>query len=265
MVLTNIKNCFFSSRGHVSYMREMNPKLKILVPVVRGLARILGEDYEVNLHDLSMPEHSLVLCENGHVTGRQPGGPMTDFGLFMMQSEEYKTKDGVFNYLARNNRGELIRCSAIFIRDEAGETIAFLCLNYSMNKATAARELLESLLHINPEPVAQYRRQNGTRDKAAESFGADPVQEWFARDLEEVVNDSLSQIRNKVGKPLNYLSKQEKQDIVRELRDKGFFKLKGSVEALAAEMGNTKYTIYSYIRELQKKKPDDTARKGAQK
>lgn len=235
-------------------MREMNPKLKILIPVVKGLAKVLGEDYEVNLHDLSMPEHSLVLCENGHVTGRRPGGPMTDFGLFMMQSEEYRDKDGVFNYLARNNRGELIRCSAIFIRDDDGETIAFLCLNYSMNKAMAAKKLLEGLLHINPEPVAQYRLQNAPEDKAGNGLPVDPVQEWFAKDLEEVVSDSLSKIKNRTGKPLDYLSKPEKQAIVQELHDKGFFRLKGSVEALAAEMGNTKYTVYSYIRELQKKR-----------
>lgn len=241
-------------------IREINPKLKILIPVVKGLAKILGEDYEVNLHDLSMPEHSLILCENGHVTGRQPGGPMTDFGLFMMQSEEYRDKEGVFNYLARNNRGELIRCSAIFIRDETGETIAFLCLNYSMNKAMAAQKLFEELLHINPEPVVQYRIQNGTRDEAVAEFAIDPVREWFARDLEEVVNDSLSQIKNKMGKPLDYLSKQEKQEIVQELSEKGFFRLKGAVEALAAEMGNTKYTIYSYIRGLQKKE-DATSKK----
>ena len=65
---------------------KMNPRLQILVPVVRGLAKVLGSDYEVNLHDVSMPEHSMVLCENGHVTGRAAGGPMTDFGLYMLQS-----------------------------------------------------------------------------------------------------------------------------------------------------------------------------------
>lgn len=95
----------------VTASQKMNPRLKILIPVVRGLAKILGKDYEVNLHDVSMPEHSLVLCENGYVTGRREGGPMTDFGLFMLQSEEYQSKDGIYNYLAKNNRGELIKCS----------------------------------------------------------------------------------------------------------------------------------------------------------
>lgn len=240
-------------------MEKMNPKLRILVPVVKGLAKILGEDYEVNLHDLSMPEHSLVFCENGHVTGRRPGGPMTDFGLFMMQSEEYKDKDGVFNYLARNNRGELIRCSAIFIRDESGETIAFLCVNYSMSKAMAAQSLLEGLLRINPEPVKEYRMQNAPEAKAAEDRLPEPVQEWFAQNLEEVVNDSLAQIKNKIGKPLDYLSKSEKQEVVHELHDKGFFRLKGAIDALASEMGNTKFTIYSYIRDIQKRKTASAA------
>ena len=58
--------------------QNMNPKLRILIPVVRGLAKILGRDYEVNLHDVSIPERSLVLCENGYVTGRSEGGPMTE-------------------------------------------------------------------------------------------------------------------------------------------------------------------------------------------
>lgn len=227
----------------------INPKLRILVPVVKGLARILGEDYEVNLHDLSMPEHSLVMCEHGHVTGRKAGGPMTDFGLYMMQSQDYKDKDGVFNYLTRNNRGELIRGSAIFIRDDSGETIAFLCVNYDMKKAMAARELLEGLLNVNTEPVKEYESRGGAAAKELHT-----VDEWFAQDIEEVVGDSLSKIKHRIAKPLKYLTKAEKQQIVEELHDRGFFLLKGAVDRLAAEMGNTKYTVYSYIRDVQKDK-----------
>jgi predicted transcriptional regulator YheO len=51
---------------------------------------------------------------------------------------------------------------------------------------------------------------------------------------------------------LNYLSKPEKKEVIKELHDRGFFLLKGSVDRVANEMGNTKYTIYSYIRDVQK-------------
>ena len=227
--------------------QNMNPKLRILIPVVRGLAKILGKDYEVNLHDVSIPERSLVLCENGYVTGRSEGGPMTDFGLLMLQSEEYQSREGVFNYLAKNNRGELIKCSCIFIRDENDKIIGFLCINYDLKKAVAAQELIEGLLRVE---------MSGADVEPAEEPGArfpEPVRESFAQDIDEVVGDSLAQVKRRIGKPFKYLTKPEKKEVVRELHDKGFFLLKGSVDILAAEMGNTKFTIYSYIREIQKK------------
>ena len=227
--------------------QNMNPKLRILIPVVRGLAKILGKDYEVNLHDVSIPERSLVLCENGYVTGRSEGGPMTDFGLLMLQSEEYQSREGVFNYLAKNNRGELIHCSCIFIRDENDKIIGFLCINYDLKKAVAAQELIEGLLRVE---------MSGAGVEPAEEPGArfpEPVRESFAQDIDEVVGDSLAQVKRRIGKPFKYLTKPEKKEVVRELHDKGFFLLKGSVDILAAEMGNTKFTIYSYIREIQKK------------
>ncbi len=227
--------------------QNMNPKLRIMIPVVRGLAKILGKDYEVNLHDVSIPERSLVLCENGYVTGRSEGGPMTDFGLLMLQSEEYQSREGVFNYLAKNNRGELIKCSCIFIRDENDKIIGFLCINYDLKKAVAAQELIEGLLRVE---------MSGAGVEPAEEPGArfpEPVRESFAQDIDEVVGDSLAQVKRRIGKPFKYLTKPEKKEVVRELHDKGFFLLKGSVDILAAEMGNTKFTIYSYIREIQKK------------
>lgn len=227
--------------------QNMNPKLRILIPVVRGLAKILGKDYEVNLHDVSIPERSLVLCENGYVTGRSEGGPMTDFGLLMLQSEEYQSREGVFNYLAKNNRGELIKCSCIFIRDENDKIIGFLCINYDLKKAVAAQELIEGLLRVE---------MSGAGVEPAEEPGErfpEPVRESFAQDIDEVVGDSLAQVKRRIGKPFKYLTKPEKKEVVRELHDKGFFLLKGSVDILAAEMGNTKFTIYSYIREIQKK------------
>lgn len=234
----------------MAYLSQMNPKLRILIPVVKGLAKTLGKDYEVNLHDVSMLEHSLVLCENGYVTGRSEGSPMTDFGLFMLQSEKYRDKDGIFNYLAKNNRGELIRCTCIFIRDEEGQIIAFLCINYDLKKAMAARDLIESLVRIDIGDAEQYQE----RADSAASGGAfpEPVNESFAQNLEEVIVDSVEAVKKRIGKPLNYLTKTEKEQIIGELSAKGFFRLKGSVEALAAEMGITKFTVYAYIREIQK-------------
>ena len=107
-------------------------------------------------------------------------------------------------------------------------------------------ESVEQYPDVIPEPITEKQ----------EKFPA-PVREWFAQDLEEVVTDSLTLVKSRIGKPLAYLSKSEKQDVIRELHDKGFFLLKGSVDRLAKEMGNTKYTIYSYIRNVQQKESEN--------
>ena len=218
---------------------KMNPKLKPYLPIVRGLALALGRDYEVNLHDLSQPEHSLVAIENGHVTGRKVGSPMTDFGLYMMKAEEYRKKDGVFDYLARNGSGRRMKCSCIFIRDEQEKMIGFLCINYDISKAEAAKEFIEGFLHTD-DNVSQY-----------EGGRAAIVSEGFTNDVSEVMQNTLDEVRKKTAKPFEYLAREEKENVVRELSGRGYFLLKGAVELLAKEMNVTKYTVYSYLRKVQ--------------
>jgi len=219
---------------------KMNPKLKPYLPIVRGLAKALGPDYEVNLNDLSRPEHSLVAIENGHVTGRKVGSPMTDFGLYMMKAAEYKKKDGVFDYLAYNSFGKKMKCSCIFIRDEQGKTIGFLCINYDMSRAEVARDFIEKFLQTD-DNISQY---NGGEK-------AEVVAEGFVNDLGEVMQTTLDEVRKKINKPFAYLAREEKESVIKELNERGYFLLKGAVEQLAREMSVTKYTVYSYLRKVQ--------------
>jgi predicted transcriptional regulator YheO len=77
--------------------------------------------------------------------------------------------------------------------------------------------------------------------------------ERFPADLEELLTQYLEDARQEAGGPLNLLEKQEKIALVGELEEKGFFRIKGSVEALARALGHTKYTVYAYLREARKK------------
>ena len=53
-------------------------------------------------------------------------------------------------------------------------------------------------------------------------------------------------------KPLKSLSKREKKEVVKNLQEKGFFMMKGAVEYIAGEMGNSKFTVYAYMKEIGK-------------
>ena len=50
---------------------------------VKFLGSVLGPDYEVVLQDLSNINHSVIAIENGHISGRTIGSPLTS-AVFQM-------------------------------------------------------------------------------------------------------------------------------------------------------------------------------------
>lgn len=217
-------------------MKRLHPILKAFVPMVKALAETLGPDYEVVLHDVSDPEHSVVAIENGHVTGRSVGSPLTDFGLYLLRSSRFKNVDYVANYMTRTKDGKKLRSTTVFIRDEAGEIVGFLCINYDTTKALIVKEFAEQ----------QLKFQN-----LEEITGA--KEERFASKVEELLAEAMQEVKSLTGKPLRFASKEEKLTVIKKLDEKGFFLLKGAVEMLAQELGNSKFTVYAYLREARRK------------
>lgn len=213
----------------------MHPILKALKPIIKGLALALGPDYEIVLHDISDPEKSIIAIENAHVTGRKLGDPLTDYAMYLLNDSDQEKEDFVPNFLTRTDGGKRIRSSTLYLRDEDGALIGYLCINYDMTKAEIIKNMVDQLVSVTGD------------------FGADEIsrEEEMPPTFEKLMERNLKLIRKLVGKPLHMSNKQEKINAIKVLDKEGFFLLKGSVEALARETGNTKYTIYSYLREAR--------------
>ena len=69
------------------------------------------------------------------------------------------------------------------------------------------------------------------------------------------VNEMLSSIVNKtldsVGKPVAFISKDEKVNIVQLLDDKGVFLIKGAIDYVAKVLCVSRYTVYNYLDEIR--------------
>ncbi len=214
---------------------EPHPVLKALKPVIKGLALALGSDYEIVLHDINDPENSIIAIENSQVTGRKIGDPLTDYAMYLLKNSDQKKEDYVANFLTRTNNGKRIRSSTLYLRDEKGKLIGYLCINYDMSRAEIIKNMVDQLVSVT----------------GGASTAEIPREEEMPATLEGLMERNLKLIRKLVGKPLHMSNKQEKLQAIKVLDDEGFFLLKGAVEALAEETGNTKYTIYSYLRELR--------------
>lgn len=217
----------------------MHPQLRPFVQIVDGLAAILGEDCEILLHDTSRLEHSIVACANGHITGRPLGSPMTGYGLKLLNSDVFSHNNNIHTYMARANNGALIKCGVISLRDDEGRVIGLLCIHMDTAKAQVARELLDSFFGV---------RKDEPREE--------PINEYFGLEIEDVFKSTMQEVHVAGDRPLYSLSKQEKLEIVKSLSERGFFMMKGAVDYVAGEMGNSKFTIYSYMRELEKNGKD---------
>ena len=57
----------------------MEPIMKEYCELVGNFhGKVLGQDYEIILHDLSNMDHSVIAVANGHVSGRRIGSPNID-------------------------------------------------------------------------------------------------------------------------------------------------------------------------------------------
>jgi len=234
--------------GGVSYLRpeqetEMHPGLRPFVRIVAGLGAILGGDCEVLLHDVTRLERSIVACSNEHVTGRPVGSPMSAYGLQLLNSDVFSKNNDVYIYTAKANNGALIRCGVIAVRDGAGEIIGLMCLHFDTEKARAAKEFIDAFL-------------NGTGAARGE-----PVNEFFGIELEDVFKNAIQELGASLEKPISKLSKNEKKTLLKSLEERGFFMMKGAVEFVAREMGNSKFTIYGYMREINAHRSESSGRK----
>ena len=125
-----------------------------LVGVAKLISKAVGPDCEVIVHDLSMPQHSVVHVENNAVTGRKVGD---SFGNIVQKAFELGGSDDVFaNYYYRKH-GRLIRASSLLIMDSYSRIIGALCINID---STAQEEQLKNTRRLLPG----YDEQGDFRD-----------------------------------------------------------------------------------------------------
>lgn len=211
---------------------NIHPILQSLIPIIEGLALTFGKNCEVVLHDVKNPQNSILSIYNGHISGRSVGGPMSEYGLATLKKAQFDKHK--INYLKKTPDGRILKSSLLYIKDEKGEVIGFLCINYDISEISIVKNILNDLTDINEADT--------NTDSQEESFG-------------NTINDVLSNIVNRtldsMGKPVAFMSKEEKVNIVQILEEKGVFLIKGAVDYIAKVLCVSRYTIYNYLDEIR--------------
>jgi predicted transcriptional regulator YheO len=213
-----------------------NDDLKQFIPLVDAIAETFGSNCEVVLHDLRNLDKAIIKIANGHITGRQVGAPITDMGLRLFEEEKADKKDtAVIGYRTRAKDGRELKSTTVFIKDKKDNTIGCLCINIDLMPYLATKNLIEQICKITNVD------KTGPESESLEKF---------VSDVDSLMGQLIEKAMKEVNKPLGAMSKEDKLQVMRNLKKSGFYQIRGSIRRLSREWGVSLPTIYKYMEEI---------------
>ncbi|HLT66920.1 MAG TPA: PAS domain-containing protein [Microbacterium sp.] len=202
-------------------------------PLMQAIAAVGGTDCEVVLHDLSSHDldHSIAAIVNGHVSGREVGGPSTNLGIEVLQNEA--ADHNAYGYRGRTSDGRELISSSVYYRDRDGHIIAALCINRDLSRVQTVMAALGGLL-----PEAQSDVTDGPR-------------ELIGPDVSSVLDDMISEAIAAVGMPTTAMGKEDRIEVLRLLEGRGAFHIKRAADKVASRLGVSRVTVYGYLDEVR--------------
>ena len=148
------------------------------------------------------------------------------FAVFALERDA----QDMIGYLSELPDGRHFKSSTVFLRDESGILRGCLCINMDISPYQSAIDLLS-------RAVSTMKPQNP---------------EIFTRNITEVVDTIVTEQFQQTPVSPEDMTKTQRIAFISELERKGVFEVKGSVERVAQLLGISVFTVYSYLKEVQK-------------
>lgn len=205
--------------------------LQTMGDVARAIARQFGEYSEVVVHSLEDYDHSITALENGHITGRSVGGPMTDFALSISEQIEEGQEEDIYGpYYSTTETGRRLKSTTAVIRGSGGRPIGFLCINTDVS---APLDLFMKALM--PE----------------ERGDSQEVTEHYPLTAQDLIDTSFREASALVQGQIGISPTEKNKQVVEVLYRRGVFHVKNGIDVVAEKLGVSRYTVYNYIREIK--------------
>ncbi len=201
-----------------------------LIREAEKIASALGKMFpglcEVVLHDLRDPSQAIRAIEN-NLSGRTVGDSATELGLRRISDPEYPSV--IQNYANQFPDGRPAKSTSIGIKNASGRYIAALCLNLDVSVLSPVTLALSNLVATETdhreEPLETLRDRNARE---------------LRRAVERLAADRAATPRA--------LPKEAKKELVRQLREDGYFESRDAAQTIADLLGVSRATVYNYTR-----------------
>lgn len=212
-------------------MNSVTEELEFFKQLMVALKIQLGPRSEIVLHDLLRPlDSTIVAIENGHISGREVGGPCTDMGLTILNNAE--DLGNYQDYVSRTKSGKLLNSSSAFIFNNE-RIIGSLCINTDV---TSRLMLEQHLLNGTPQSYPDFE-QKGKKNKF----------EFLGQNVSDILDHLFVDAEKAVGVPTLEMTKEQKIEFLGYIDTRGAFLIAKCGEKACEYLGVSKFTLYKYL------------------
>lgn len=218
-------------------MQSVTQEAPFLTSLLDMLEAQLGESCEIVLHNLENGyDHTILDIRNGHITQRNIGDCGSNLGLQVLRDTEINGNR--FNYLTKTVDGKTLRSSTMFITRDDGKVIGAICINKDITK------LLDIEKALQIETGYSRSEINGNSDNNNK--------EVFVNNVNELLDYLIQEALHTVNKPVSLMDREDKQQVLRYLDEKGAFIISKSGDRVCDILQISKYTLYNYLDSVRK-------------
>lgn len=209
-------------------MTKRTPEQRLLLEqlqqVADGLAKTFAPFCEVVVHDLLDPKHAILAIHN-NLSGREVGHPATELGLARILDPEFEQV--IANYPNKFSDGRQAKSTSIGIKDSEGRYIAALCMNVDLSLFQAFQSALNQFVSVE---------------------GQVPVNETLDAGGADAIRARIDQFAARLATTPRALKADDRRAVVKELKAAGLLDVRRSMETVAAHLGISRASVYSYAK-----------------
>lgn len=192
--------------------------------IAEGLAKTFAPFCEVVVHDLLDPAHAVLAIHN-NLSGRQIGQSATELGLARIQDPDFAQV--IVNYPNRFADGRQVKSTSIGIKDSAGRYIAALCINVDLTVFHGFQGMLNQFVALQMDT---------------------PTKETLDPSGSEAIRARIDQFAARLASTPRALKAEDRRTLVKELKAAGLLDLRRAMETIAAHLGVSRASVYSYAK-----------------
>lgn len=209
-------------------------RLDEIISLASMLSKTLGKMALITVSDRE--KHLYV---DGAVdTGVEAGAPLSSNERYFIDHEEIGSLPFVVNYKSLTQDLQKLRSSTFFYKDGEGRIEYMLSVTIKVDEFLYLRDVMN--MFVNGSPHQSLVETDRIDEVAKLDISAHEL-------IEAVVFEGQKRYNVNVER----MNKLEKQSLIREMRSRGVFLIKGAVTEAAKRLGYSETTVYRYLQKLE--------------